>query len=47
MDFIKRKGKRRRFWMDINEDAKGYGLGDNRINPAEDRREVVRRTWNI
>jgi hypothetical protein len=46
MEFIKRKGKRRRFWFEINEDAKGYPYGDNRAI-EEDKRQFVRRTYNI
>jgi hypothetical protein len=42
------KKKKRKFWFEINEDAKGYPYGDNRaISPAENRQDVVRRTWNI
>jgi len=37
--------KRKPIWFEHNEDAKGYEPGDNRI--MENRREAVRRTWNI
>jgi hypothetical protein len=44
-----RKKKRRRMWMQDNQDAKGYPYGDNRVipSPEQDRRDVVRRTWNF
>jgi len=42
-----KKKKRKHFWFEKNEDAKGYMPNDNRIDINIDRRENVRRTWNF
>jgi hypothetical protein len=41
----KNKKKRKKFWFEQNQDAAGYLPNDNRV--FEDRREVVRRTFNF
>jgi len=42
------KKKKQKFWFEHNQDAQGYKPKDNRaIDLREDRREVVRRTWNF
>ena len=46
------KNKRRNFWFKHNQDAPGYGYGDNRAMgpsnvPLDLKREIVRRTWNF
>jgi hypothetical protein len=49
------KKKRKTFWFKHNQDAPGYGYGDNRamgpsnvpLNVNETRREMVKRTWNF
>ena len=50
-NFLKKK-KRKGFWFEDNQDAQGYQYGDSRawgspISPAQDRRDAVRRSWNI
>jgi len=43
------KKRKRKIWFEVNEDAKGYPIGDNRAieGTQNDRREVNRRTWNF
>ena len=43
------KKKKKKFWFEKNQDAKGYQPNDNRIveDVQNSRREQVRRTWNI
>lgn len=51
MDLFRKKKKKKKFWFEQNQDAYGYTQGDNRpwgMPPlSEDRRDVVRRSWNI
>jgi hypothetical protein len=42
-----KKKKRKHFWFEKNEDAKGYMPNDNRAANIDIRRENVRRTFNI
>lgn len=45
---VKITKKRKKFWFEDNQDAQGYTLNDNRIvQDIQNRREQVRRTWNI
>ena len=45
---IKKRNKKRKIWFENNQDAYGYNYNDNRaINGVEDRRETVRRIYNI
>ena len=39
---------KKKLWFKNNQDAKGYKPNDNRIlEPEQNRREIIRRTWNI
>ena len=46
-DFLKvnKKKKKKKFWMEDNQDAKGYPY-ETLLN-RDDRREVIRRSWNF
>jgi len=40
--------RKKKFWYQDNQDARGYAPNDNRaVESINDRREAVRRTWNI